>query len=382
MIAFVVGTRPELIKTAPVIHELQRRSIPASIIHTGQHYTAELDQRFFEELGLPRPTENLRVGSRPATEQVAAIIEGTGRALSAMPPDFVVVQGDTNSVLGAAIAAHKLRIPIAHLEAGLRSDDWHMPEEGNRVLASRVAAVHFCPTEHQAARLKSEGIHRGVHVVGNTIVDATLRFAQAAQSKATVRDLVGLRPGRFSVVTLHRPSNVDDHDRLRMLLRALRATGEHLGMPVLFPIHPRTRSAIAASGLVGEFAAPIVEMDPLGYLDMLWLLANARIVLTDSGGVQEEACTLRVPCVTLRANTERPETVAVGANRLCFPSEASELRAAVDAALRAPRGWPNPLGDGRAAVRVADILTSPSVRREPSGQPDLHSVPTQLSATA
>lgn len=371
MIAIVLGTRPEIIKTAPVIHELARRNHPFLTIHTGQHYTKSLDEIFFDELLLPKPHVNLNIGSRPVVSQLASILVGVGDALLANRPRVVLVQGDTNSVLGGALAAFKLDIPVAHLEAGLRSDDWNMPEEGNRVLAGRVASLHFCPTELQARRLREEGIGRGVHVVGNSIVDATLRFAELARSGSRVLERLGLMGRRYALLTLHRPSNVDSRERLSSLLNGVIAAARELGLSVVFPIHPRTKGRLDAFGLTEELGKNVVLCDALGYFDLLRLLNLAHVALTDSGGIQEEACTLRVPCVTLRANTERPETVDVGANILCDSPDSRALVVAINAVTRQEPVWTNPLGDGHTAERVVDLLTSPSVQLVPSGsQPE------------
>jgi UDP-N-acetylglucosamine 2-epimerase (non-hydrolysing) len=370
MIVFVVGTRPELIKVMPVVAALRARQAEFAIIHTGQHYSYELDAIFFDELGLPAPAVNLEVGSVPVAEQLGMIIIRTANALLDLKPDWVVVQGDTNSVLGGALAAHKLGIPIAHLEAGLRSDDWGMPEEANRVLAGRVAAMHLCPTEVQVERLRREDITRGVYVVGNTVVDAALRNAERARVHSTILDRLGVRDERYALVTMHRPANVDSRERLTAILDALTAVGAKHDLKLVFPAHPRTRATMTRLADGDRFNRdPFITTEPVGYLDFLGLLAGAQVVLTDSGGVQEEACTLGIPCVTMRANTERPETVAVGANLLCDSMDSGDLAAAVDEMLRRPVNWTNPFGDGHAGERVAELLLDVTVRRVPSGAP-------------
>ncbi len=370
MIAFVVGTRPELIKVAPVVDTLVRRGAPLGIIHTGQHYSYELDAIFFEELGLPAPTANLEVGSAPPAQQLGTIVIRTAEALAAMQPRWVLVQGDTNSVLGGALAAHKLGLPIAHLEAGLRSDDWSMPEEANRVVAGRLASLHLCPTDVQVERLRQEGIVRGVHVVGNTVVDAALLYSERARSRSNVIEKLGLADHPYALVTLHRPSNVDSPGRLEAVMQALGSVAARLGLALVFPVHPRTRATISKMAGSERFSRPpFLLTEPVGYLDFLRLLSSARVALTDSGGVQEEACTLRVPCVTLRANTERPETVNVGANVLCDSTSPGRLETAVETMLKRTLDWPNPFGDGHAGERVANLLLDPNTRRLPSGAP-------------
>jgi UDP-N-acetylglucosamine 2-epimerase (non-hydrolysing) len=369
VITIVIGTRPEIIKTAPVVFELMRRDIPFRYVHTGQHYSPNLDRVFFRELGLPEPATNLETGSLPPVNQIAQMMQGIGQDFITARPRVVMVQGDTNSVLAGALTAHKMDVPIAHLEAGLRSDDWAMPEEGNRVVVGRLAAVHFCPTDLQVARLAAEGITRGVYVVGNTAVDACLEFAERAREHSQILERHGLAPGSFALLTMHRPSNVDDQARFSALVDGLAEMARALGVRLIFPMHPRTRALAAADVLARLEGAPFVTIDPVGYLDLLRLLTNARFVVTDSGGIQEEACTLHVPCVTLRANTERPETLDVGANVLCAATDGASLLRSLRTVLGCRRVAENPFGDGKTAGRVADVLTSPSARWVPSGQP-------------
>jgi len=356
VLVVVLGTRPEIIKTAPVVLEAQRRGIPVAIIHTGQHYDDALDGVFFRELGLPEPAFNLRVGSMPVLKQLGAMIDRLHEAFETLKPKVVMVQGDTNSVLAGALAAHKVGIPVAHLEAGLRSDDWEMPEEANRVLAGFVADIHFCPTEVQRDRLKGETITEGVHVVGNTIVDAALYYREATKlSDARMR--LGVE-GPYALLTMHRPSNVDEPMRLNSLIEMLRGLAEARGWKIVFPVHPRTRARLQESGRWEALQRdPVFVMtEPVGYLDLLALQSSAELVLTDSGGLQEEANILRVPCVTLRANTERPETVEAGGNLLYPGISHPELDQLVAMLLARPRDWACPFGDGMTAKRVLDIL--------------------------
>ncbi|MFH1078536.1 MAG: UDP-N-acetylglucosamine 2-epimerase (non-hydrolyzing) [Patescibacteria group bacterium] len=357
-LTIVLGTRPEIIKCAPVVHEAQRRGVPCVIIHTGQHYTPELDELFFHELDLPAPVVNLNVGSLPPAKQVAAMMDRLYDAFLERPPSVVLVQGDTNSVLAGALTAHKMNVPVAHLEAGLRSDDWDMPEEGNRVLAGNVADIHFCPTDVQRIRLATEGVTEGVHVVGNTVVDAARHYVGKAMSSSTVLDALGLTPGTFALLTMHRPSNVDEPGRLGDLVACLEAVASSQGWKIAFPVHPRTEAALKASGLWErlEASTTFVLSRPVGYLDLLRLQENAALILTDSGGVQEEANILRVPCVTLRANTERPETIKAGGNILFAGSDVDALMAVVKEMTSKPRDWECPFGDGRTSERVMDIL--------------------------
>ena len=356
MLAFILGTRPEIIKTAPVVLEAQRRGIPVVIIHTGQHYDDVLDGIFFRELGLPQPSMNLGVGSMPVLKQLGAMIDRLHETFERFKPSIVMVQGDTNSVLAGALAAHKLGIPVAHLEAGLRSDDWDMPEEANRVLAGFVADIHFCPTDVQRERLQRETITEGVHVVGNTVVDAALHYRESVQTSDALQR-IGI-DGPYVLLTMHRPSNVDEPARLQSMIEMLSRFAEARGWKIVFPVHPRTKSRLMSEGLWEDLAISpnFILSEPIGYLDLLALQSNAQLVLTDSGGLQEEANILRVPCITLRANTERPETVEVGGNVLYAGTDAMELSALAEVILAKPRDWFCPFGDGNTARRVIDIL--------------------------
>lgn len=358
MLVFVLGTRPEIIKCSPVIHEARRRGISFAIVHTGQHYSYELDSVFFQELGLPQPTHNLHVGSLPPAKQIAAMLSGLHDVFSELKPSVVMVQGDTNTVLGGALAAHKMGIKVAHLEAGLRSDDWDMPEEANRVLAGVVADFHFCPTEVQRERLVRESITEGVHVVGNTIVDASLHYAEEARSKSTILETLGLRDQPFALLTMHRPSNVDESSRLTDMMACLDHASRNLGLKIVFPVHPRTEESLKRVGIWDRYekGSSFILLKPIGYLDLLRLQIESKLVLTDSGGLQEEANILRVPCITLRANTERPETIEAGGNMLFEGTNVEDLIAAIKTMMTKDRSWSCPLGDGKTAERVMDVL--------------------------
>ncbi|HVL49794.1 MAG TPA: UDP-N-acetylglucosamine 2-epimerase (non-hydrolyzing) [Candidatus Thermoplasmatota archaeon] len=359
-VAVVLGTRPEIVKMSPVIRALDRRGVEHDVIHTGQHYSREMDAVFFETLALAPPAFNLEVGSGSHGAQTGRILAGVEEALRASSPDVVLVQGDTNTVVAGALAASKLGIRVGHVEAGLRSFDRSMPEEINRVVADHVADLLFAPTAACAATLAREGIPATrVHVTGNTVVDAVFAHRDLAAARSTVLAELGVAPGGYLLLTAHRQENVDDARRFAGILAGAAAAGEALGAPVLYPIHPRSRKMLARHGLD---ARSVRLVDPLDFLGFLALESRARLVLTDSGGVQEEACVLGVPCVTLRDNTERPETIDVGANRLSGVDPASIQRAVLeaDAALRA---WTNPFGDGRAGERIVDLaLASPPSR--------------------
>ncbi|MFA5129326.1 MAG: UDP-N-acetylglucosamine 2-epimerase (non-hydrolyzing) [Patescibacteria group bacterium] len=356
VIAIVLGTRPEMTKCAPVIFAAQKRGISVPIIHTGQHYTFELDRVFFKELDLPDPEVHVHVGSHRAPRQVGLMLDRLMDAYDQVRPDVVMVQGDTNTVLAGALTALKMDIPVAHLEAGLRSDDWTMPEEPNRILADRISKWLFCPTELQRRRLAAEGIvHDGIHVVGNTAVDASMHFSRISYDKSDIADRLKLHARPYLFLTMHRPGNVDEPERLRALIAALEHAARELGRIIVFPVHPRTKSHMDEIGLRLSTDC-FIELGPIGYLDTLRLMLGSDAVLTDSGGVQEEACVLRVPCITLRPNTERPETIHVGANVLFKGTHPSDLVQTISERMKIERVWENPFGDGRTGERVIDIL--------------------------
>ncbi len=355
MLAIILGTRPELIKCAPVILEAQRRGIPVGIIHTGQHYTHELDGVFFDELRLPRPIAHIHVGSHSAPKQIGLMICRLAEVLETLSCTAVMVEGDTNSVLAGALAAYKSGIPVAHLEAGLRSDDWTMPEESNRVLADRVSKWLFCPTEIQRERLRLEGVvHEGVHVVGNTVADAALHYVRVSYEKSDIAERLKIHQSEYGVLTMHRPANVDEPERLRAMIDSIAHASREHKLKIVFPIHPRTKKTIVEHGI--RMPEHFVITEPLGYLDLLRLQSSAQIILTDSGGIQEEACILRVPSITLRPNTERPETIRVGASVLFHEPDPEHLTAIMHERITANRSWENPFGDGKTAGRVLDIL--------------------------
>lgn len=350
--AVVLGTRPEIIKMSPIVRELQRRQLDFFILHTGQHYSYEMDRVFFDELSLPSAKYNLDVGSGSQADQTSQILVGVEMVLLEEKPDVVLVEGDTNSVMGGALAAAKLHVPVGHVEAGLRSFDRSMPEEINRVVADHVSDYLFAPTETSRRNLLNEGISdENIYVTGNTVVDAVNQNLELSR-RVDVLSRYGLEEGAFFLVTLHRAENVDSEMRLGKILSGLRRVRDKYSLPILFPVHPRTRKMIDFFGFnLGDVSL----VEPVSYLDFLGLESEARLVLTDSGGVQEETCILGVPCVTLRDNTERPETVEVGSNIVSGVEEASIL-SAVEEMLRRDRGWGNPFGDGCAGERILNIL--------------------------
>lgn len=361
-VAVVLGTRPEIIKLAPVVHECRRRGVPVTVIHTGQHYSEALDAVFFDQFDLPAPDYNLGVGSKPHGAQTGEMLAGVERILTETRPAAVLVQGDTNSTLAGALAAVKLAIPVGHVEAGLRSFDRAMPEEVNRLVVDHVADYLFAPTAETAGLLEAEGLDPDrITVVGNTVVDALRFAADRAASRSTILADLGVTAGEFCLMTAHRAENVDDPDRFAQLLAAVGGVAEDTGFDVIYPIHPRAAARLESFDLSVPAGVRLVE--PLAFLDFLRLEDTAAVVLTDSGGVQEEACVLETPCVTLRYSTERPETAFVGANVIAGLDPA-DVREAARLMLGRPGGWSNPFGDGTAAARILDAL-EPVLAGEP-----------------
>lgn len=348
-VVHVVGARPNFIKAAPVHAALARRGAEQSVIHTGQHFSPAMSQVFFEDLGLAVPLVNLDVGSGTHAEQTAHVMLRLEPVLSEAKPDWVILYGDVNSTVAAALVCAKLGVPAAHVEAGLRSRDRRMPEEHNRIVTDHLADLLLTPSEDADANLLSEGIPPGrVRRVGNVMIDTLVRLLPKARELAPP----GLRAGEadFVVVTLHRPSNVETPAKLAGIVAALEEIGRDV--PVIFPTHPRTRAQLAGLDL-----RHVRLCQPLGYLEFLALESRARLVITDSGGVQEETTFLGVPCLTVRENTERPVTVALGTNELVGTDPAHLIRRA-GAILRGERkaGRIPPLWDGKAGDRVAAAL--------------------------
>jgi UDP-N-acetylglucosamine 2-epimerase (non-hydrolysing) len=354
-IVHVVGARPNFMKIAPIMAALRSHPVEQRLVHTGQHYDHAMAQVFFEQLGLPRPDRDLEVGSGSHAEQTGAVMVRFEKVLAEERPDLVVVVGDVNSTLAAALVAAKAGIPVAHVEAGLRSFDWTMPEEINRVVTDRLSALLLAPSEDGAVNLRREGAaEASIHVVGNVMID-TLLAHRASAPWTAVASTLGLADRGYAVLTLHRPANVDDPARLRLLVDRLRQVTAQ--MPVVFPIHPRTARRFEEQGL-GTDASSLRLIDPLGYREFLALMDHAACVLTDSGGIQEETTVLGVPCFTLRDNTERPVTIDEGTNTLVM-ADGRLLPAAFDDLIRSggKRGRIPNLWDGQAGRRTADVLT-------------------------
>jgi UDP-N-acetylglucosamine 2-epimerase (non-hydrolysing) len=347
-------------KLAPLARALAAKAgITHVIIHTGQHYDPEMSDTFFAELGIPAPDENLEVGSASHAQQTAAIMQRFEPVLLARRPDTVLVYGDVNSTVAAALVAAKLGIRVGHVEAGLRSRDWSMPEEINRVVTDRLADLLFTPSRDGDANLRAEGVApERIHFVGNIMIDALVAALPQAQALAApARHQVNGAP--YVVVTLHRPSNVDDPATLRELIAALEALGRD--RPVLFPVHPRTRARVRELGIAPGRNGGLTLLDPIPYLEMLGLVAQAALVVTDSGGLQEETTFLGVPCVTVRPNTERPITVSQGTNRLVASTRGAVLEAASEAlnGRRETGDGERPTierWDGKTAERIAAVL--------------------------
>jgi UDP-N-acetylglucosamine 2-epimerase len=351
----VVGARPQFVKASPVSGVLRKEHTEV-LVHTGQHYDYGMSRIFFDELSMPEPDVNLGVGSGSQGRQTGEMLIGLEEVLRTERPDWVLVYGDTNSTLAGALAAAKLQIPVAHVEAGLRSFNRAMPEEHNRVLADHCSDLLFCPTQTAVDNLAREGITRGVHLVGDVMFDAALRHGAMARRSSHILEHLHLTPKGFALATIHRPYTTDDPTRLQETLNALGA----LGMPVVFPVHARTRGRLAQINNPQSAIHNLQSVEPVGYFDMLALEQSAALILTDSGGVQKEAYFFAVPCVTLRPETEWVETVAAGWNRLAWGHGAwGDTAATIVEAARGP--WPSEppppiFGDGHAAERIVEII--------------------------
>lgn len=354
-IVHVVGARPNYMKIAPVMEALRpTANLRQILVNTGQHYDDAMAGGFLRELGLPAPDFNLGVGSGSHAVQTAKVMMAFEEICSAERPDMVVVVGDVNSTLAAALVAAKQVVPLAHVEAGLRSFDRTMPEEVNRLVTDRLSDILLTPSRDANEHLRAEGVpEERIHFVGNVMIDTLLRHVPLA-SLDRLAGRIDVPAGQYAVLTLHRPSNVDAADTLRGILGAVAEIAREL--PVIFPIHPRTRQRLAAFGLEHDLSRVLLT-DPLGYIDFLALTSHARLILTDSGGLQEEATALGVPCLTLRQNTERPVTVTEGTNRVVGTVPADIIAGANEALrsgveVRVPELW-----DGRASGRIAAVLT-------------------------
>ena len=352
-ITTIVGNRPQFVKAAAVSSRLRERH-EELLVHTGQHYDDDLSRVFFDELGVPAPDRELGVGSGTASAQTARMLAALEPVLADWGPDLVLVYGDTNSTLAGALAAAQWRVPLAHVEAGMRSGDWTMPEELNRVLTDHASDLLLCSTPTAVENLEREDAHGRVELVGDVMADVSLAFASVAEERSHALERLELEPGEYLLVTAHRAGNVDDPERLRVLVELLEA----LPYTTVFPLHPRTRARLEAAALLDRLAAAprLLLQPPLGYLDFLTLARHARAVLTDSGGVQKEAYLLGTPCITLRSRTEWVETVELGWNVLVDLDREAAL-AALER--RRPAGErPELYGGGHAGERICDVLAA------------------------
>lgn len=335
----VLGARPQFIKASPVSRAIAEAGMSEVIVHTGQHFDALMSDVFFDELDIPKPRYNLEVNSLGHGAMTGRMLEKLEEAMLAEKPDLVLIYGDTNSTVAGALAAAKLNIPVAHVEAGLRSFNRRMPEEVNRVVADHVSALLFCPTQTAVANLAAEGITKGVHAVGDVMYDTTLAAVKRAEGRSTIIETLGLTPGAYAVATIHRAENTDDPERFARVVAWLEEAARKT--PVVMPVHPRTRKLLASRGLT---PAGLTLIDPVGYLDMARLLSRAAAVFTDSGGLQKEAYFHRVPCVTLRDETEWVETIEAGWNRLWTGEDHAPRRDIAD------------YGSGDSALAIARLL--------------------------
>ncbi|MDI3327542.1 MAG: UDP-N-acetylglucosamine 2-epimerase (non-hydrolyzing) [Alicyclobacillaceae bacterium] len=371
--AIVVGTRPEIIKMAPVIRECEARGLDYRLVHSGQHYDYAMDRAIFERFGLPEPHVNLGVGSGSHAAVTARILERLETYLLEENIEAVLVHGDTNTTLGGALVAAKLNLPLGHVEAGLRSFDRTMPEEINRVLTDHVSTHLFAPTVEAVANLRREGIVQGVHLTGQTAVDA-IAYLLPSLGNSPVLEEQQLEPRSYLYLTLHRQENTDDPKRLDLILQGLERTAKQFGLPIICSLHPRTRRRLEDYGWYERFReipGMRVLYPPVDVFDSLALQSRAALVLTDSGGLQEEACILGVPCVTLRENTERPETLEIGANRLAGYRPEGIVQA-VSEMLAVQGPWNHPYGDGQASRRILDLFLGSAAPQDPRSRQDRH----------
>jgi UDP-GlcNAc3NAcA epimerase len=354
-IVSIVGARPQFIKCAPVSLEL-RKEHEELLVHTGQHYDPDMSDIFFEDLKIPHPDYHLDVGSGSHGKQTGAILERVESLLMTEMPDLVIVYGDTNSTLAGALAAAKLHIPVAHVEAGLRSFDRTMPEEINRVVTDHISDFLLCPTKTAIDNLTNEGISRGVYLVGDVMVDALMQNTDISEKKSHIIKNLGLKRGNYYVATVHRPANTDVRKNLTEIIEAFRESGK----TIIFPVHPRTKKFLREYGLLDSLSENIRCIDPLSYLDMLQLMKHAKKILTDSGGIQKEAYVMGVPCITMRENTEWIETLTGGWNVL-VGADKGKIRAAILADVRT-NSDNTVFGTGDAAEKIMQVLKGSLVK--------------------
>ncbi len=353
-ISIILGTRPEIIKMSSIVRELEERSLDYFVLHTGQHYSYNLDKIFFEELELPLPKYNIDVGSGTHAEETGKMLIGIEKVLQKEDVNIVLVEGDTNTVLAGALASAKLFIKVGHVESGLRSFDRGMPEEINRVITDHISDFLFAPTNVAKENLLNEGIDDNkIIVTGNTIVDAVYQNLEIAKRKVDILNKLKMSPKKYLLATIHRQENVDVKEKLQNILDGFRFVCNEFDLPIIYPIHPRTMKRLKEFKL--EIPKGVKLVEPIGFLEFLQLEAQAALVLTDSGGVQEETCILKIPCVTLRDNTERPETLEVGSNML-VGTNPEKIVDGVRMMLNKARNWDNPFGDGTSGKKILKFL--------------------------
>lgn len=358
-VCVLIGTRPGIIKMSPLIKELKRRKADYFVAHAGQHYSYNMDNKIRKDLGLAKPKYKLEETKRYILhgEQTAEMLKGIEKILIIEKPEFILVCGDANFNLAGALAARKLRLKVGHVESGLRSNDWRMPEEHNRIMIDHISDFLFAPTEIAKQNALADNVKGQVFVTGNTIVDAVFDIKNKIGQANRLLTKLGVEDGKYFLLTLHREENVDIRNIISSILDGIQAVSDRYNIPIIYPIHPRTQKRIIQFGLV-EKAKQIKHLhliDPLGYLDFILLLSRSRCVLTDSGGVQEESCILKVPCITLRESTERPETISIGSNILVgiYPERITN---GMDIMLAKQNNWVNPFGDGMAARKIISII--------------------------
>lgn len=358
-VALIMGTRPGIIKMAPLAKAFAKKGIDYFIIHTGQHYSENMDRVFFKNLDLPEPmykVENTK-GYTTHAGQTAEMMKGVESVLFETKPKIVLVCGDANTNLAAGLAARKLGIVVGHVESGLRSHDWTMPEEHNRIILDHISELLFAPTEGAYRNLIVDNVRGHIYLTGNTIVDSTMQNIIIAEQKTAILRDLGIDSKEFILFTAHREENVDSEDRLLNILKGVVKVSQESGLRVIFPAHPRTKKRLIEFQFLDKVQnnQNIYLSEPVGYLESLLLIKKASLVLTDSGGVQEEACILKTPCVTLRDNTERPESISVGANVIAG-TDPDTVKTLAMKMLSENKTWEIPFGDGYASVRIADVV--------------------------
>lgn len=353
-LAIVLGTRPEIIKMSPVIRACEKHKVDFFVLHTGQHYDYALDGKIFDDLELDRPKYNLGVGGKPYAQQIGLTLRRMDSVFKKEGVTAIIVQGDTNSVLAGALAGNKLGITVVHHEAGLRSHDLSMPEEVNRILTDHISNILFVPTKTASHNLELESVEsKRISLTGNTVVDAVMQNAKLAKKKSHILSKLKLKPKKYVLVTSHRAENVDSPVKLKGILDGLDAVSKKLKLPVIFPIHPRTKNNLKKFSL--KVPSSIRLVAPQGYLDFLQMETNAKLIITDSGGLQEEASILKVPCVTIRENTERPETTKAGMNILVGTDPKKILKGS-ERMLKKKIRWSKPFGDGHAGELIVRLM--------------------------